>query len=517
MFETLEDSFMSTLKDYFFATVVVVGLMVAPVVVGGCASTDAQQTDDQKEVEAEDVEWPPSDHEVRNLTPVESEPETVLIENAVVMTATGETHDPGYVLLEDGEIAEVSGEEIEAPDDAETIDAEGKYVTPGLIDTHSHIGVYAAPGVTAHSDGNEATSPNRSEVDARDSTWPQDPGFGRALKGGVTALQILPGSANNFGGRTVTLEMHPGISARAMQFEGAPDGLKMACGENPKGVYGSRGQMPSTRMGTAAVFRQELQAAVEKRREYENYREKLADWKSKPEDDRDDRPTPPSRDFGTETLIDALDGEILVHFHCYRADDMVRMLEIADQFGLKIRSFHHATQSYKIRDLLAKWDVAVSIWTDWWGFKMEAHDAIPHNAGLMEKAGGRPIIHSDSHTGIQRLNQNAARSMWEARHAGMDVTRQDALQWITANAAWALGILDETGTLEEGKRADVVLWSGDPFSVYSKAEKVWVEGVREYDRSRDQQPWSDFEVGTEAGSGWMNEGESNDDGADGEN
>jgi len=324
-------------------------------------------------------------------------------------------------------------------------------------------------------------------------------------------------TTHRFDGRSVTLEMHPGISARAMQFEGAPDGLKMACGENPKGVYGARGQMPSTRMGTAAVFRRELQAAVEKRREYENYREKLADWKSKPDDDREDRPTPPSRDFGTETLIDALDGDILVHFHCYRADDMVRMLEIADQYGLEIRSFHHATQSYKIRDLLAKWDVAVSIWTDWWGFKMEAHDAIPHNAGLMEKAGGRPIIHSDSHTGIQRLNQNAARSMWEARHAGMDVTRQDALRWITANAAWALGILDETGTLEEGKRADVVLWSGDPFSVYSTAEKVWVEGVREYDRSRDQQPWSDFEVGTEAGSGWMNEDESNNVDADGGN
>jgi imidazolonepropionase-like amidohydrolase len=486
-------------RKYVWAAAV--GVCCVAVAASGCVTTSSNEKEKPPEVEPSDVDWPP-DETARNLAPVQSEPETVLIKDAVVMTAVGRTFDPGYLLLEDGEIAQVSGESIEAPADAEVVDADGRYVTPGLIDTHSHIGVYPAPTVTGHFDGNESTSPNRAEVDGQDSVWPQDPGFGKALAGGVTALQILPGSANNFGGRTVTLEMHPGISARAMHFDGAPDGLKMACGENPKRVYGGRGQMPSTRMGTAAVFRQAFQNAVETRRKYEKYRKTLAEWKSKPEDEREDRPTPPSRNFGTETLIDVLNGEALVHLHCYRADDMIRMLEIADQFGFEIRSFHHATQSYKIRDLLAKWDVAVSIWVDWWGFKMEAHDAIPHNAGLTERAGGRPIIHSDSHTGIQRLNQNAARAMWEARHAGLEVTRNEALRWVTANAAWALGIHEQTGTLEKGKRADVVLWSGDPFSVYSKADKVWVEGVREFDRSRDQQPWSDFEVGTQVGSGF---------------
>lgn len=482
---------------------VVVAACGLGVVVSGCATAGAGEGGDGQDVSADDIEWPSNRAKVRNLAPVEADPETVLIRDAVVMTAAGGTLDPGHVLLEDGKIAEVSSESIEAPEGAKVIDADGRYVTPGLIDTHSHIGVYPAPMVPGHFDGNEATSPNRAEVDGQDSVWPQDPGFGKALRGGVTALQILPGSANNFGGRTVTLEMHPGISARAMHFDGAPDGLKMACGENPKRVYGQRGQMPSTRMGTAAVFRRAFQDALETQRKYENYREDLAEWKSKPESKRDDRPTPPSRDLGTETLIGAMEGDVLVHLHCYRADDMVRMLEIADQYGFDIRSFHHATQSYKIRKLLAKWDVAVSIWVDWWGFKMEAHDAIPHNAGLMEEAGGRPIIHSDSHTGIQRLNQNAARAMWEARHAGMDVTRNEALRWVTANAAWALGILDETGTLEEGKRADVVLWSEDPFSVYADAQMVWVEGVREYDHTREQQPWSDFEVGADAGSGFM--------------
>jgi imidazolonepropionase-like amidohydrolase len=458
----------------------------------GCGGSQASQTS----TSGDDVVWPPNwDQEPRNIAPTEVEPETVLFEKATIMTAAGETLLEGYMLIEEGEIATISSDPIEAPEGAKVIDAEGKYLTPGLIDTHSHIGVYSVPFVGAHSDGNEATNPTTPAADAGDAAWPQDPALQRAIAGGVTALRILPGSANLMGGRTVTLEMHPGISTQAMVFEEAPDGLKMACGENPKRVYGGRGQMPSTRMGNKLVLEQTFQKAREMKRTYEDYRRELKQWQSKDDPKEANKPTPPSRDQGMENLMRAMEGELLLHVHCYRADDMVNFLEIADEYGVEVRSFHHATQAYKIRDVLEKWDISVSTWTDWWGFKIEAHDAIPHNPGLISKAGGRAVIHSDSSFGIQHLNQEAAKAYYAAKHAGLDVSENEALRWITANAAWTLGISDVTGTLEEGKRADVVLWSDHPFSVYAKAQKVWVEGEREYDRSRNARPWSDFEVG----------------------
>jgi imidazolonepropionase-like amidohydrolase len=473
--------------------VLVVGLVLAGQL-AGCAT--ASPSDDKQEFSADDIDWPADmNAQPRDLAPVAIEPETVLIEGATVLTAAGEPIEDGYVLLEDGEIVAVSAEAIEAPEEATVIDGAGKFVTPGLIDTHSHLGVYPSPGVAAHSDGNEATAPTTPQVDAAHGVWPQDPGFQKALAGGVTALQVLPGSANIIGGRAVTLALHPGISSQAMAFDGAPDGLKMACGENPKRVYGRRGTMPSTRMGTMAVWRATFQKAYETREAYQNYREALARWKSEEEPDPKSRPKEPARDFGMETLIGAMDGDILLHIHCYRADEIVQVMEMADEFDLQIRSFHHALEAYKVRDVLAEWDIAVSTWADWWGFKMEMNDGIRQNAALIEQAGGRAIIHSDSAIGIQRLNQEAAKALWAGKHAGVDVTEQDALRWITINPAWALGIEDQTGTLEEGKRADVVLWSAHPFSVYAQAEKVWVEGVREFDLEADPEPWSDFEVG----------------------
>ncbi|MFW5968693.1 MAG: amidohydrolase family protein [Persicimonas sp.] len=463
----------------------------------GCATGAASEGDKDNgddEASADDVDWPEDMvGQPRDLTPVSVDPETVVIRDATIMTATGDRIEGGDLLLEEGRIEEISEESIEAPEGAEVVEADGRYVTPGIIDTHSHLGVYPDPSIEAHSDGNESTSPSRAEVDANNSVWPQDPGLFRALAGGVTALQILPGSANIAGGRTTTLQMHPGISARAMQFEGAPDGLKMACGENPKRVYGEKGQMPSTRMGNSAVFRNIFQKARETQRKYEKYREKLAEWE---EDggDEDDKPDPPSRDFAMESVMAAMNGDLLLHVHCYRADEIVKILELADAYDFEVRSFHHALEAYKVRDILAEWDVAVSTWADWWGSKAEMHDAIPENAPLVADAGGRAVIHSDSATDIQRLNQEAAKAMWEARHAGMEISENEALRWITANAAWTLGIHDKTGTLEKGKRADVVLWSENPFSVYAEADKVWVEGVREFDRSKDPEPWSDFEV-----------------------
>ncbi len=430
----------------------------------------------------------------RNIAPTTLPTKDVLLVGATVMPVSGESIKNGSVLLQGGKITAVSAKAIEAPEGVEVIDVKGKYITPGIIDTHSHLGVYASPHVNAHSDGNEATGATTGQVNAINGIWPQDPGFYKALTGGVTTQMVIPGSANLIGGRGVTLKSHPGISARAMVYEGAPVGLKMACGENPKRVYGGRGRMPSTRMGSMAVWKATFQRAVEYRRGLEKHAQAMQKWEDDPNRDPNKPPAPPKRNHEMDTLVAVMDGDILVHVHCYRADEMLQLLELADEFGFKIRSFHHAVEAYKIRDVLASWDVSVSTWADWWGFKMEAHDAILENAALLHTAGARAIIHSDSEIGIQRLNQEAAKAYYAGLEAGLKLTETDALKWITLNAAWALGIDHLTGTLDAGKAADVVVWSRHPLSVYAKAEMVFVDGVLEYDSAKGAQPWSDFEV-----------------------
>ena len=206
--------------------------------------------------------------------------------------------------------------------------------------------------------------------------------------------------------------------------------------------------------------------------------------------------SPPTRNLKWETIAGVLEGDIYVHNHCYRADEMVQMIDLGREFGFTIRSFHHGVEAYKIADLLAAEGTAASVWADWWGFKMEAYDGIPENAGLLEQAGATAIIHSDDASGIQRLNQEAAKAMYAAQRAGIEVTREQAIKWITANPAWALGIDRTTGTLEVGKHADVVLWSGDPFSVYSKAEQVYNDGWLVFDRNDPaRQMETDFNLG----------------------
>jgi len=406
----------------------------------------------------------------------------VVIRNATILSAAG-PETQGSIVLADGKIVAV-GANVTVPPDALVIDGTGKFVTPGLIDTHSHIGVYAAPGTSAESDGNEATSPNTGEVWAEHSVWPQDPQIPLAIAGGVTVLQALPGSANLFGGRSATLRLVPARTVQEMKYPGAPYGLKMACGENPKRVYSSRG--PSTRMGNMAGFREAFIAASE-------YRRKWDEWNESHEGDA------PGRNLQNETLANVLRGEILVHNHCYRADEMAQMLDLAREFGFRIRSFHHAVEAYKIADLLAEAGTAASVWSDWWGFKMESYDGIPQNAALLQLADARVIIHSDDPGGVQRLNQEAAKAMYAGRQAGIEVTREEAVRWITANPAWALGIDEETGTLEPGKKADVVLWSADPFSVYARAEKVFNEGWLVFDRADpENQPRTDFHLGQSA-------------------
>lgn len=415
--------------------------------------------------------------------PLPGEP-TLLID-ATILTGTGERLDNADVLIRDGKIVAV-GEDLSG-DGATVVDASGRWITPGIIDLHSHLGVYPSPGTASHSDGNEATAPVTAEVWAEHSVWPHDPGFVTALAGGVTSMQVLPGSANLIGGRSVTLKNVPGRNVQDMKFPGAPYGLKMACGENPKRVYGGKGIAPSTRMGNVAGYRSAWIAAAD-------YRDKMAATKSWGE--------APLRDLQLETLVGVLDGKILVHNHCYRGDEMSVMLDIAKEFGYKITSFHHAVEAYKVADLLAENDTCAAMWADWWGFKMEAYDGIRENAALVDDAGACAIIHSDSEEGIQRLNQETAKVIGAAARVGMDIAAERAIRWITSNPAKALGIAEMTGTLEAGKMADVVVWSGDPFSVYTRPDQVYIDGALAYDRHNDSiNPVTDFTLGTSAAAG----------------
>src|SRR3954470_15005912 len=417
--------------------------------------------------------------------PLPSQP--VLITNATVLTATGERIERGSVLMRDGKIAAV-GAALQAPAGAAVVDGTGKWVTPGIIDAHSHLGVYPSPGDDANADGNEATDPDTAQVWAEHSVWPQDPQFPLALaNGGVTTMQILPGSANLFGGRSVTVKNVPARGVYGMKFPGAPYGLKMACGENPKRVYGGKGRAPSTRMGNVAGYRAAWIKAQKYRNDWAEYRRKLDAGKDA---------TRPDRDLQLETLAGVLDGEILIQNHCYRADEMLTMIDIAKEFGYKVTAFHHAVEAYKIADVLAANGICSDMWADWWGFKMEAFDGIRENIALVEKAGACAIVHSDSADGIQRLNQEAAKAMSAGNRAGIPITREQAIRWITLNPAKAIGVDKETGSLEAGKMADVVVWSGDPFSVYSRAEKVYVDGALLYDRNDPaRQPEMDFSLG----------------------
>jgi imidazolonepropionase-like amidohydrolase len=420
-----------------------------------------------------------------------------LIRGATVLTGTGERIDGGDVLIVDGRIAAV-GTGLEAPAGARIVDAAGRWVTPGLIDVHSHLGVYASPGTDALDDGNEATDPVTAQVWAEHSVWPQDPGFEAALQGGVTSMQILPGSANLIGGRGVTIKVVPATTYQAMKFPGAPHGLKMACGENPKRVYGRDDQFPSTRMGNVAGYRQAFADAKHYMEDWKEYDAKLARYeKDAAEGDEDAvAPKPPKRDLQLETLAEVMRGNILVHNHCYRADEMATMLDIAQEFGYRIAAFHHGVETYKLADRLAAEGVCGALWADWWGFKMEAYDGIQENIALVDyPEGGCAIVHSDSDEGIQRLNQEAAKAMTRGQRAGLVIPPERAIRWITANPARSLGILDRTGTLEAGKMGDAVVWNGTPFSSYALADLVFVDGALLYDRANPAaKPRSDFEL-----------------------
>ena len=417
----------------------------------------------------------------------------VLLQNATVLDGIGNRIDNGDVLIVDGRVSAI-GTDLKPGEDVTAIDMAGKWITPGIIDIHSHLGVYPSPSVSSLSDGNEITGPVTPEVWAEHSVWPQDPGFGRALAGGVTSMQILPGSANLFGGRGVTVKNVPGRTVQDMKFPDAPYTLKMACGENPKRVYGYGGGRfpggsPYTRMGNVAGYRTAWIKATE-------YKRKWDKWE-------DEGGEPPARDLELDTLKGVLDGDILIQMHCYRADEMAQVIDMSKEFGYKVTAFHHAVESYKIADKLAAEGICSAMWADWWGFKMEAFDGVRENIPLVHNAGACAIVHSDSDIGIQRLNQEAAKALSDGRRAGIDISYEDAWTWLSANPAKGLGIFEETGSLEPGKAADVVVWSSDPFSVYAKAEQVYVDGALMFERGNpDLMPVTDFELG-QTGEGDM--------------
>jgi len=385
----------------------------------------------------------------------------VLIKNATVMTVTHGNIKNGSIWISGGKIMAV-GETITMPYTAQVIDAGGKYVTPGIVDSHSHIAL--------DDDVNEATSPITPHMMMKDAFDYQDKAIYRALAGGVTTSLLLHGSANMIGGQAVVIKHKYGASRDELLFPNAPRSIKFASGENPKRVYGGRDQLPSTRMGNFAVQREALVQAQDYMREWDTYNDKAK---------RGDKDvTPPKRDLKLEALADILRGKLMVQIHCYRADEMLTEMAMAKEFGYKIRAFHHALEAYKVADALAANNIAIATFSDWWGYKQEAWDAIPWNATMSMRKGVRVAIKSDSEDYTRRLNQEAAKTM---RYGG--ATEEEALKMITLNPAWIIGVDDRVGSIEVGKDADLVLWDGYPLSTTGVPEKVLIDGDIYFDRT----------------------------------
>jgi imidazolonepropionase-like amidohydrolase len=394
----------------------------------------------------------------QSAPPIQNE---VLIKNAVVMTVTHGNIQGGSVYIKAGKIAAV-GKDISAPATATVIDAGGKYLTPGIIDSHSHIAL--------DDDVNEATSPITPQMMMLDAFDYQDKAVYRALAGGVTTSMLLHGSANMIGGQAIVIKHKYGAGRDVMLFPGAPRSIKFASGENPKRVYGGKDQLPSTRMGNFAVQRQALTEAQDYMHEWDAYDAKVKAG--------DKEAKPPKRDLKLEALADVLRGRLLVQIHCYRADEFITEMAMAKEFGYKVHAFHHALEAYKVPEKLAAENVGIATFADWWGYKNEAWDAIPWNAVISMRKGVKVAIKSDSGDFARRLNQEAAKTM---RYGG--ASEEEALKMITLNAAWIVGVDDRVGSIDTGKDADLVIWDGYPLSSYGVPNKVLIDGDTYFDRS----------------------------------
>ena len=407
-----------------------------------------------------------------------------LLAGATVLDGAGGRIEDGDVLIRDGRIAAV-GRHL-PHEHVLIIDAHGRWVTPGIIDIHTHYGTYLLPQTAAEStvsDVLEDSDPNVADTWIEDAVRPGDPAFSRALASGVTTVQILPGSGALFGGRSVIVKPIPAVTLDQMRFPGAPQGLKMACGANPASNFGGRGRFPNSRQGEIAGVRAAFLEAQRYRAEWDDY---LAGRKA----------DAPKRDLKMDTLVMVLRGEMPVHLHCYRADDIATWIETLAEFGVHLITVHHATEAYKISALLAEKHVCAAVWSDWWGFKREAEDGIAENAAFVDAAGGCAILHSDIPLLGSLLNVETARAAAAGRRAGLVIPPEKAIRWITSNPAKALALESQIGRIAAGMNADLVLWSGNPFSIYSKADLVFIDGAVAYDRhgASAQRP-SDFELG----------------------
>jgi imidazolonepropionase-like amidohydrolase len=406
--------------------------------------------------------------------------------------------DSGTIIIRNGLIEEVGGiNQVTIPSDAVVVDMAGKSILPGIIDAHSHMGVYSWPGVEANSDGNEATAPVTAQVRAEDGINLEDPAFARARAGGVTTVMVLPGSANIIGGEGVVLKLKPAALLSGMKMAEAPRQMKMAMGENPKRVYGGRDQLPSTRMGTMAKLREVFTKAIEQKMKIEKfetdttkYEDKKLRWEAKRDeaaksgkafdDDEPEKPTPPAKDALSDALIDVMDGKVRVHVHCYRKDDIQDIIRISDEFGFQIVAIHHALEAYKLAEELAQRNIGVATWPDWWGFKMEAYDATPLAPTILVHAGVLTIFKSDSSDIVQRMYTEAAKGV------KYGLTEDEALATITLNPAKILGIDQWVGSIEKGKQADIAVFSRSPLDIYTRVDMTFIDGRQVFDRATDE-------------------------------
>jgi imidazolonepropionase-like amidohydrolase len=393
---------------------------------------------------------------------------TVFIQNATILTITHSNIEHGSILIQNGKIAAV-GADLKAPDGATIIDASGQFVMPGIIDCHSHIAVDGSV--------NEGAPAVSSMVNIADVLNPDDVDIYRDLAGGVTAANILHGSANPIGGQTIVIKLRWGKPASELPFEGALPGIKFALGENPKHSNfgpppGIPSRYPATRLGVEEVIRQAFTEAREYKKQWDEFDRRRAAGQ---------QPLiPPRRDEKLEPLVEVLEGKRYVHAHCYRADEILMLLRVAKEFGFKVRTLQHVLEGYKIADEIAASGAGGSTFSDWWAYKMEAYDAIPYNAALMAERGVVVSINSDSAEEARHLNQEAAKSM---KYGGL--SPNDALKLITLNPAIQLGIDNRAGSIDVGKDADLVIYNHDPLSVYAVVQKTLIDGQVYFDRQRD--------------------------------
>ena len=386
-----------------------------------------------------------------------------MIRNATVLTVTNGTLTGTDLLLRGGKIAAI-GTGLTAPAGATVIDATGKFVMPGIVDPHSHLMSDAI---------NEGSLSVTSMTRIEDVLNPTSTGIYRAAAGGVTMLNILHGSANTIGGQSATVKLKPGKSAAEMLVPGAPPGIKFALGENVTRKNSNvtnqqQRRYPYTRMGQAEVLRDAFVRA-------QDYRAEWADYRA-----RGSRGVPPRTDLELQPLVEVLEGKRLVHAHSYRADEMLMLINLADEFGFKIKTLQHGLEGYKIASEIARHGAGLSTFADSWSYKIEAYDAIPHNSAILVRHGVLTTINSDSDERIRRLNIDAAKQM---RYGGL--TENEAMRLITINGAIQVGLGDRTGSIEVGKDADLAIWTAHPFSVYARVETTFADGEVTFDRQRD--------------------------------